>query len=115
MTEQEFRDSCAKFDMKVLLGGFNDQDDYLFCQYQGITIGHYNKNSWLARITNNFVKNKFYIMGKRYNLVNADLEYTTNYLHSNKMEERFAFLIKAYKQEIINDRLKSLENDFGQI
>ena len=115
MTEQEFRDSCTKFDLKVLLGGFNDQEDYLFCQYQGITLGHYNKNSCLARITNNFVKNKFYIMGKRYNLVNADLEYTTNYLHSNKMEERFAFLIKAYKQEIINDRLKSLENDFGQI
>ena len=115
MTEQEFRDSCAKFDLKVLLGGFNDMEDFLFCQYQGINLGSYNKNSCLARITNNFVKNKFYIMGKRYNLVNADLEYTTNYLHSNKMEERFAFLIKAYKQEIINDRLKSLENDFGQI
>lgn len=116
MTEQEFRDSCAKFDIKVLTAGFNNKDDYyLFCQYQGISIGHYNKGSCLARITNNFVKHKFYIMGKRYNLVNADLEYTTNYLHSNKMEERFAFLIKAYKQEIINDRLKSLENDFGQI
>lgn len=115
MTEQEFRDSCAKFDLRVLLGGFNDMEDYLFCQYQGINIGHYNKNSCLARITNNFVKCKFYIMGKRYNLVNADLEHTTNYLHSNKMEEQFAFLIKAYKQEIIKDRLKSLENDFGQI
>ena len=115
MTEQEFRDSCAKFDIKVLLGGFQDVDDYLFCQYQGITLGHYNKNSWLARITNNFVKNKFYIMGKRYNLVNADLEHTTNFLHNSKMEERFAYLIKAYKQNIINDRLKSLENDFEQI
>ena len=112
MTEQEFRDSCAKFDIKVLLGGFQDVDDYLFCQYQGITLGHYNKNSWLARITNNFVKNKFYIMGKRYNLVNADLEHTTNFLHNSKMEERFAYLIKAYKQNIINERLKSLENDF---
>ena len=112
MTEQEFRDSCAKFDIKVLLGGFQDVDDYLFCQYQGITLGHYNKNSWLARITNNFVKNKFYIMGKRYNLVNADLEHTTNFLHNSKMEERFAYLIKTYKQEIINERLKSLENDF---
>lgn len=112
MTEQEFRDSCAKFDIRVLLGGFQDVEDYLFCQYQGITLGHYNKNSWLARITNNFVRNKFYIMGKRYNLVNADLEHTTNFLHNDKMEERFAYLIKAYKQDIINNRLKSLENDF---
>lgn len=31
MTEQEFRDSCAKFDIKVLLGGFQDMGDYLFC------------------------------------------------------------------------------------
>jgi hypothetical protein len=28
------------------------------------------------------------------------------------MEERFAYLIKAYKQGIINERLKNLENDF---
>ena len=54
------------------------------------------------------VKNKFYIMGKSYNLVNADLEHTTNFLHNDKMKERFAYLIKAYKQNIINERLKSL-------
>lgn len=41
-----------------------------------------------------------------------DLENTTNFLHNDKMEERFAYLIKAYKQNIINERLKSLENDF---
>lgn len=111
MTEQEFRDSCAKFDIRVLLGVSNISD-YLLCQWNNITLGHYNKNSCLAVITNNFVKNKFYIMGKRYNLVNSDLEHTTNFLHNDKMEERFAYLIKAYKQEIIIDRLKSLENDF---
>ena len=54
-------------------------------------------------------------MGKSYNLVNADLEHTTNFLHNDKMKERFAYLIKAYKQNIINERLKSLENDFEQI
>jgi hypothetical protein len=115
MTEQEFRDSCAKFDIRVLLGGFQDMGDYLLCQWHDITLGHYNKNSCLAVITNNFVKNKFYIMGKRYNLVNADLENTTNFLHNDKMEERFAYLIKAYKQGIINERLKNLENDFEQV
>ena len=31
----------------------------------------------------------------------------------DKMEERFAYLIKEYKQNIINERLKNLENDFG--
>lgn len=114
MTEQEFRDSCAKFDLKVLTTGLNNKDDYyLFCQWHGISIGHYNKNSLQARITNNFVKEKFYIMGRIYYLVNADLDHTTNYLNSDKMEERFNFLIKSYKQEMINDRLKSLENDFG--
>lgn len=112
MTEQEFRDSCAKFDIKVLLGDFR-LGDYLLCQWNDITLGHYNKNSCLAVITNNFVNNKFYIMGKRYNLVNSDLEHSTNFLHNDKMEERFAYLIKEYKQNIINDRLKSLENDFG--
>jgi hypothetical protein len=112
MTEQEFRDSCAKFEIKVLLGGFQDMDDYLLCQWHDITLGHYNKNSGLAVITDDFVRNKLYIMGKRYNLVNSDLEHTTNFLHNDKMEERFAYLIKAYKQGIINERLKNLENDF---
>lgn len=113
MTEQEFRDSCAKFEIKVLLSGFQDMGDYLLCQWNNITFGHYNKNSCLAVITDDFVRNKLYIMGKRYNLVNSDLEHTTNFLHNDKMEERFAYLIKAYKQDIINERLKSLENDFG--
>lgn len=112
MTEQEFRDSCAKFNIKIVYSGFQGMGDYLLCQWHDITIGHYNKNSCLAVITNNFVKNKFYIMGKRYNLINADLENTTNFLHNDKMEERFAYLIKAYKQNIINERLKKLENDF---
>jgi len=112
MTEQEFRVSCAKFDIKVLLGGFQDMDDYLLCQWNNITLGHYNKYSCLAVITNNFVNNKFYIMGKRYKLVNSDLEHTTNFLHNDKMEERFTYLIKTYKQDIINERLKSLEYDF---
>ena len=114
MTEQEFRDSCAKFDMKVLTAGYSDMDDYYFlCQWHDVTLGHYNKNSCLAVITDDFVRNKLYIMGKRYNLVNSDLEHTTNFLHNDKMEERFAYLIKTYKQEIINERLKNLENDFG--
>ena len=108
MTEQEFRDSCAKFEIKVLLGGFQDMGDYLLCQWHDITFGHYNKNSCLAVITNNFVKNKFYIMGKRYNLINADLENTTNFLHNDKMEERFAYLIKEYKQNIINEYFKRI-------
>ncbi len=113
MTEQEFRDSCAKFDIKVLLGGFQYMDgDYLLCQWHDITLGHYNKNSGLAVITDNFVRNKLYIMSKRYDLVNSDLEHTTNFLHNDKMEERFTYLIKTYKQDIINDRLKNLENDF---
>lgn len=107
MTEQEFRDSCAKFNIKVDKFG-----DYLLCQWKDITIGHYNKNSCLAVITNNFVKHTFYIMGNIYNTVNADIEQNTNFLHNDKMEERFAYLIKAYKQNIINERLKSLENDF---
>lgn len=115
MTEQEFRESCVKFDIKVLPGGFQNMGDYLLCQWHDITFGHYNKNSCLSVITNNFIKEKFYIMGKRYTLVNADLEHTTNFLHNDKMEERFAYLIKTYKQEIINDRLKSLENDFCEI
>jgi hypothetical protein len=112
MTEQEFRDSCAKFDIKILLGGFQDMDDYLLCKWHDITLGHYNKYSCLAVITDNFVKQKYYIMGKRFILVNSDLEHTTNFLHNDKMEERFAYLIKAYKQDIINERLKNLENDF---
>ena len=60
------------------------------------------------------------LFGKEYHLKvtrvqkkTRDLDHTTNYLNSDKMEERFNFLIKSYKQEMINDRLKSLENDFG--
>lgn len=112
MTEQEFRNSCAKFDIKVLLGGFQDMGDYLFCQWHNITFGHYNKNSCLAVITNHFVKHKYYIMGRIFDLVNSDLEHTTNFLHNDKMEERFTYLIKTYKQDIINERLKKLEYDF---
>lgn len=113
MTEQEFRDSCAKFDIRVLLGEFQYMGcDYLHCKWHDIIIGHYNKNSCLAVITNNFVRDKLYILNKRYDLVNADLEHTTNFLHNDKMEERFAYLIKTYKKEIINYRLKNLENDF---
>lgn len=112
MTEQEFRDSCAKFDIKVLLGGFQDMVDYLFCQWHDITFGYYNKNSCLAVITNNFVKENYYITGRIFDLVNSDLEHTTNFLHNDKMEERFTYLIKTYKQDIINERLKSLEYDF---
>lgn len=113
MTEQEFRDSCAKFDIRVLLGGFKYMGcDYLLCQWHDINIGHYNKNSCLAVITNNFVRNKLYILSKRYDLVSADLEHTTNFLHNDKMEERFVYLIKTYKKEIVNERLKKLENDF---
>ena len=104
----------CKCNIKVLYG-VKDMSDYLLCQWNDITFGHYNKNSCLAVITNNFVKEKFYIIGKRYNFVNADLVHTTNFLHNYKMEERFAYLIKTYKQEIIKDRLKSLENDFEQI
>ena len=107
MTEQEFRDSCAKFDIKILLDG-----DYLLCKWNDITLGHYNKNSCIAVITDNFVQQKFYIMGEMFNLVNSDLEHTTNFLHNDKMEERFAYLIKTYKQDIINQRLKNLEYDF---
>ena len=52
-------------------------------------------------------------VGQLANLIKKyDLEHTTNFLHNDKMEERFAYLIKAYKQNIINDRIKSLENDF---
>lgn len=112
MTEQEFRDSCAKFDIKIVYSGFQGMDDYLLCQWHDINLGHYNKSSCIAKITNNFVNSIFYIMGKRYNLLNSDLEHTTNFLHNDKMEERFAYLIKAYKQYIINERLKKLENDF---
>lgn len=112
MTEQEFRDSCAKFNIKIVYSGFQDMGNYLLCQWNEIILGHYNKNSCLAVITNNFVNNIFYIMGKRYKLVNSDLEHTTNFLHNDKMEERFTYLIKTYKQEIINERLKKLENDF---
>lgn len=112
MTEQEFRNSCAKFDINVLPDGFQDKGDYLLCKWHDIAFGHYNKNSCLARITDNFVMEKFYIIGKRYTLVNADLEHTTNFLHIDKMEERFAYLIKTFKQVIINERIKSLEYDF---
>lgn len=101
MTEQEFRASCAKFDIKIVpsLNLFNDTENFLLCQWHDIIIGHYNKNSCLAVITDN--------------LVNSDLEHTTtNFLHNDKMEERFAYLIKTYKQEIINERLEKLENDF---
>ena len=115
MTEQEFRASCAKYNIKIVYSGFQGMEDYLLCQWNEITLGHYNKNSCLAVITDDFVRNKLYIMGKRYNLVNSDLEHTTNFLHNNKMEERFIYLIKTYKQDIINERLKNLENDFGQI
>lgn len=101
MTEQEFRDSCAKFDIKIVpsLNLFNDTENFLLCQWNDIIIGHYNKNSCLAVIANNFVND-------------SDLEHTTNFLHNDKMEERFAYLIKTYKQEIINERLEKLENDF---
>ena len=75
----------------------------------------YTVNDFSNVLGNINAKEKFYIIGKRYNFVNADLVHTTNFLHNYKMEERFAYLIKTYKQEIINDRLKSLENDFGQI
>ena len=114
MTEQEFRDSCAKFDIKIVprLNLFNDTEIFLLCQWHGIILGNYNKKSCLAVITNNFVKNTYYIFGKMHNLVNSDLEHTTNFLHNDKMEERFAYLIKTYKQEIINERLEQLENDF---
>lgn len=60
----------------------------------------------------NFVRNKLYILGKMHNWVDSDLEHTTNFLHNDKMEERFAYLIKTYNQEIINERLEKLENDF---
>lgn len=108
MTEQEFRNSCVKYDIKVL---FNDSD-YLLCKWHDITLGHYNKNNNLAVITDNFVKQKYFITGKHFTLVNSDLEHTTNFVHIDKMEERFAYLIKMYKQNIINQRLKSLEYDF---
>lgn len=115
MTEQEFRASCAKFDIKIVpsLNLFNDTENFLICQLHDIILGYYYKNSCLAVITNNFVKNTYYIFGKMHNnLVNSDLEHTTNFLHNDKMEERFAYLIKTYKQEIINERLEKLENDF---
>ena len=75
-------------------------------------LGHYNKQSCLSVITNNFVKNTFYTFGELHNWVSSDLEHTTNFLHNDKMEERFSYLIKTYKQEIINERLEKLENDF---
>lgn len=121
MTEQEFRDSCAKFDIRVLLGApskllgefrYMGGGDYLLCQWNDIIIGHYNKNSCLAVITDNFVRDKLYIFNKRYDLVYANFKHTTNFLHNDKMEERFVYLIKTYKQEIINERLKKLENVF---
>lgn len=114
MTEQEFRDSCAKFDIKIVhsLNLFKDTENFLLCQWHDINLGHYNKKSCLAVITNNFVKNTYYIFGKMHYLVNSDLEHTTNFLHNDKMEERFSYLIKTYKQEIINERLEKLENDF---
>lgn len=114
MTEQEFRASCAKFDIKIVpsLNLFNDTENFLLCQWHDMILGHYNKKSCLAVITNNFVKNTYYIFGKMHNLVNSDREHTTNFLHNEKMEERFAYLIKTYKQEIINERLEKLENDF---
>lgn len=108
MTELEFRNSCAKFDINVLL----DTGDYLLCKWNEITFGHYNKINCLAVITDNFIKHKFFYMGQSFNYVNGDLEHTTNFLHNDKMEERFAYLIKIYKQNIINDRLKKLEYDF---
>ena len=112
MTEQEFRDSCAKFNLRVLLDGFQEMEDYLICQWQGITFGHYNKVSCLARITDALVKNKFYIMGKRYTLLNSDLEHTSSYFHKNDMENRFTYLIKSYKQGMINEKLREIDNDF---
>lgn len=114
MTEQEFRDSCAKFDIKIVpsLNLFNDTENFLLCQWHDMILGHYNKNSCLAVITDNFVRDKLYIFNKSYDFVNADIEHTTNFLHNDKMEERFAYLIKTYKQEIINERLEKLENDF---
>lgn len=114
MTEQEFRDSCAKFDIKIVpsLNLFNDTENFLLCQWHDMILGHYNKKSCLSVITNNFVKNTFYTFGELHNWVSSDLEHTTNFLHNDKMEERFAYLIKTYKQEIINERLEKLENDF---
>lgn len=114
MTEQEFRDSCAKFDIKIVpsLNLFNDTENFLLCQWHDMILGHYNNKSCLAVITNNIVKKTFYIMGKMHNWADSDLEHTTNFLHNDKMEERFAYLIKTYKQEIINERLEKLENDF---
>ena len=114
MTEQEFRDSCAKFDIKIVpsLNLFNDTENFLLCQWHDMILGHYNKKSCLSVITNNFVKNTFYTFGELHNWVSSDLEHTTNFLHNDKMEERFAYLIKTYKQQIINERLEKLENDF---
>ena len=113
MTEQEFRDSCAKFDLKVILGGFQYMGcDYLLCQWRGITFGHYNKNSCLANITDALIKNKFYIMGKRYTLLNSDLEHTSSYFHTNDLENRFTYLIKSYKQGMINEKLREIDSDF---
>ena len=114
MTEQEFRASCAKFDIKIVpsLNLFNDTENFLLCQWHDMILGHYNKKSCLSVITNNFVKNTFYTFGELHNWVSSDLEHTTNFLHNDKMEERFAYLIKTYKQEIINERLEKLENDF---
>ena len=109
MTEQEFRASCAKFDIKIVpsLNLFNDTENFLLCQWHDIILGHYNIKSCLAVIANNIVFGKMHN-----NLVDSDLEHTTNFLHNDKMEERFAYLIKTYKQEIINERLEKLENDF---
>ena len=113
MTEQEFRASCAKFDIKIVSSRvFQDTSIFLFCKWHDIILGHYNKKSCLAVIANNFVKSTFYTFDEMHKLVNADLEHTTNFLHNDKMEERFAYLIKTYKQEIINERLEQLENDF---
>lgn len=112
MTEQEFKDSCAKFDIKIVYNEFQDMGNFLLCQWHDMILGHYNIKSCLAVITNNFVKITYYIFGKMHNFVNSDLEHTTNFLHNDKMEERFAYLIKTYKQEIINERLEQLENDF---
>ena len=107
MTEQEFRDSCAKFDISVLNRGY-----FLVCKWHDISFGHYDITRGLAIITDNLVKQKYYIMGRLFNLVNSDFEHTTIFVHIDKMEERFAYLIKTYKQDIINQRLKKLEYDF---
>lgn len=61
MTEQEFRASCAKFDIKIVpsLNLFNDTENFLLCQWHDIILGHYNIKSCLAVIANNIVFGRF--------------------------------------------------------